>query len=69
MIRASIRSTAWSALTRVCSGTVTSCSSTSSHSSPSVATHFSSVVSFMLGHTALLEAGMNLLSGYSMPSR
>jgi len=29
----------------------------------SVATHFSSVVSFMLGHTALREAGMNFFSG------
>ena len=47
----------------------TSCSSTSSHSSPSVATHLSSVVSFMFGQTALFEAGMNFLSGYSTPSR
>ena len=60
---ASIRSTALSALRRVCSGTVTSCSSTSSHSSPSVATHLSSVVSFMFGQIALLDAGMNFLSG------
>ena len=50
--QASMRSTAASALTRVGSGTTTSCSSTSSHSSPSVATAFSSVVRFMLGHTA-----------------